>query len=67
MAKKIRYKSNKGRSRDIIAATEWEDIDESEKVRRSRRWSDVPQPINSDIADALAKAQLDANRRFGKR
>jgi hypothetical protein len=65
MSKK-RFMNYKGRRKDIVAAGEWVDIPEDE--RRGVGFVDVDSSAlaaSSDIAKALAKAQMDIAKMYG--
>jgi len=60
------FRTNKGRGRNIIAASEWETIPEDEK-RRLKAENKVEVYTSSyDLAQALAKAQEDMKKQFGR-
>jgi hypothetical protein len=55
---------NKGKSRDVISTGSWEPIPREELPAVGKVEVNV---IGSDLASALAKAQKDAEKEFGKR
>ena len=57
------FKTNKGKRRDIIGATNWEDIPSSEKPN-VQPVGNTKQVLSSDWNDALDKAKQDTGRRF---